>query len=55
MPGWFDIYGLDDSAPEDVEGFAESSARVNALIEAEVKAGTPLRKIAVCGFSQVTL
>jgi hypothetical protein len=36
MPGWFDIFGLDATAPEDAIGFADSSARVHALIDAEV-------------------
>jgi hypothetical protein len=36
MPGWFDIFGLDPSSPEDSAGFAESAERVHALIHKEV-------------------
>jgi hypothetical protein len=36
MPGWFDIFGLDPSSPEDSAGFAESADRVHALIHKEV-------------------
>ena len=53
MPGWFDLYGLDESSPEDVEGFAESSARIEGLIAHELSlARVPLSRIAICGFSQ---
>lgn len=52
MPGWFDLTGLSPDAPEDKEGFAESTARILHLIEKEVASGTPLGKIALGGFSQ---
>eukprot|EP00614_Pseudopedinella_elastica_P010706 CAMPEP_0172601202 /NCGR_PEP_ID=MMETSP1068-20121228/21371_1 /TAXON_ID=35684 /ORGANISM="Pseudopedinella elastica, Strain CCMP716" /LENGTH=202 /DNA_ID=CAMNT_0013402111 /DNA_START=117 /DNA_END=722 /DNA_ORIENTATION=- len=52
MPGWFDLYGLDPSSPEDVAGFEKSTARIMALINAEVQGGIPASRIAVCGFSQ---
>ena len=53
MPGWFDIYGLDPESPEDVEGFAEATARVEALIaQQEAQYGVPSSKVAVAGFSQ---
>ena len=53
MPGWFDIYGLEPSSPEDKEGFDEASARIEALIEIEEEHhGIPSSRVAVCGFSQ---
>ena len=51
MPGWFDIFGLEESSREDKAGFAESAQRITALIEQE-SLNVPLSRIAVCGFSQ---
>lgn len=50
--GWFDIYDLDENSPEDEEGFAESSKRINAFIQAEVDKGISPQNIVVAGFSQ---
>lgn len=52
MPGWFDIFGLSPTSPEDERGFAESSARVCALVEREIAHGIPANRIIVAGFSQ---
>ena len=52
MPGWSDIYGLDEDAVEDAPGFAESAARIMMLVENELEQGVPPEKIAICGFSQ---
>eukprot|EP01033_Poteriospumella_lacustris_P008686 gene8685-6247_t len=39
MPGWFDIYDLDEDSPEDADGFADTSKRINAFIQAEIDKG----------------
>jgi len=52
MPGWFDIFGLDQDSREDEAGFSESTRRIVSIIERESTQGVPLSKIAVCGFSQ---
>jgi hypothetical protein len=33
MPSWFDLYGLDPSAPDDVPGIAKAVARLNQIID----------------------
>ena len=53
MPGWSDIYGLDDKSPEDRDGFDLSVERINKLIQVEVDQGIDTEKIVVGGFSQV--
>lgn len=53
MPGWFDIVGLDSSAPEDAEGMAESSARVRRIMEKEMEeGGLGPEAVIIGGFSQ---
>jgi len=52
MPGWSDILGLSEDAPEDEAGFNESADRVGKLVEAELGKNISPRKIAVGGFSQ---
>nr|CAG4640862.1 EOG090X06CC [Eulimnadia texana] len=52
MPAWFDLKGLDLSAPEDMEGINRSTAFVHSLIEEEVKNGIPASRIMIGGFSQ---
>lgn len=52
MPGWFDIASLEADGKEDKPGFEESRRRLNAIIDGEIAAGVPPRKIVVGGFSQ---
>lgn len=53
MPGWSDIYGLDDRAAEDRSGFDLSVERINKMIQAELDQGIDPKRIVVGGFSQV--
>ncbi len=46
------IGGSGDRFSEPCEGLEASRARITGLIEAEIAAGTPASRIAVCGFSQ---
>lgn len=50
--GWSDIFGLDESAPEDAKGFASSADRINRIIQEEVDKGVAPSKIVIAGFSQ---
>jgi predicted esterase len=52
MPGWSDIYGLDETSAEDQAGFDLSADRVNKMIQAEVDGGINPSHIIVAGFSQ---
>lgn len=52
MPGWSDILGLSDDAPEDKAGFESSRSRIDALIQREVDQGVPPSRIVLAGFSQ---
>jgi len=50
--GWSDIYGLSSNDREDREGFDESAARVNTLLQQEIDKGIAPGRIVVAGFSQ---
>lgn len=52
MPSWFDIFGLDDTAPDDEAGIKRAAERVLRIVEAEVANGIPVERIVVGGFSQ---
>ncbi len=54
MPAWYDIRDLDLDAPErsDTDGLKGSVERVRRLIEEEVDAGVPSKRVVVAGFSQ---
>jgi lysophospholipase-2 len=52
MPGWFDIYDLDENSPEDTDGFADSTRRINHFIQSEIDKGVSPQRIVVGGFSQ---
>jgi predicted esterase len=52
MPGWSDIFGLNDDAPEDMAGFESSRARIDALVQREIDQGVPPSRIVLAGFSQ---
>eukprot|EP00171_Calliarthron_tuberculosum_P008169 IDg8169t1 len=49
MPSWFNLYGLDSNAPDDVEGIDAAVSRVDAIIAAT---GLPTERIVLAGFSQ---
>ena len=50
--GWSDIYGLTSNDKEDREGFDESAARVNTLVQQEIDKGISPSRIVIGGFSQ---
>ena len=52
MPGWTDIYGLSEDAPEDKEGFDKSAEAIMKLVDAEKAKGISPKSIAIGGFSQ---
>jgi len=52
MRAWYDIVSMDLGEKQDAEGIRFSATQLNALIEAEIKAGTPAEKIILAGFSQ---
>jgi predicted esterase len=52
LAGWSDIFGLSVSDREDREGFDESAARVNAIVQQEIDKGIDPRRIVLAGFSQ---
>ncbi len=53
MNSWYDMAGIGvKELREDVDGIEQSVAYIHALIDAEVKAGTPAERIIVGGFSQ---
>ena len=52
MRAWYDIVATDLGERQDAEGIKRSAVQLNALIEAEIKAGTPAEKIILAGFSQ---
>ncbi|CAM9926417.1 unnamed protein product [Discosporangium mesarthrocarpum] len=52
MPGWSDINGLSEDAPEDTEGFNKSTERVWAILQAERARGVDVGRMVVGGFSQ---
>jgi predicted esterase len=52
MPSWFDLYGLDDTAKDDVEGIKRAVERITRIIESEIANGVPTARIVVGGFSQ---
>lgn len=52
MRAWYDIKTIDFNHRADVQGVAESSDSVSALIEAEHAKGIPYDRIVIAGFSQ---
>ncbi|KAH0484488.1 MAG: uncharacterized protein KVP18_005092 [Porospora cf. gigantea A] len=49
---WFDIFSLDSTAREDLEGISRSRNRVSAIISHELELGVPNENIFVGGYSQ---
>lgn len=52
MRAWFDALGLTRGAGEDAIGLAESSARIDALLDAQRATGIDSRRLILAGFSQ---
>jgi len=49
---WYDIKSLTSRDEEDYNGLAETTERITAIIEKEVKGGIPASRIILGGFSQ---
>ena len=56
IAGWFDLYRVDRLLQGDVdhEGVTASKEYLNSLVEAELQAGLPPKRIVVGGFSQAS-
>ncbi|XP_034942529.1 acyl-protein thioesterase 2 [Chelonus insularis] len=52
MPSWFDLKTLEATGPEDEEGIQKAAEMVHGMIEKEVQAGIPTKRIVLGGFSQ---
>jgi lysophospholipase-2 len=52
MPSWYDLTGNPDRFQETCKGLVDSKARIDELINDELKAGMPPDRVVVCGFSQ---
>lgn len=52
MRAWFDLYGLDRDAREDVDGIKAARQAIGALVEREMRSGIPAENIVLAGFSQ---
>ena len=52
MRAWYDLYGLDWDAREDIDGLRAARHAVTELIEQENRRGIPAERIVLAGFSQ---
>src|SRR5690606_29799455 len=52
MRAWYDLYGLDRDAREDIDGLRAARHAVTELIEQENRRGIPAERIVLAGFSQ---
>ncbi|MFT0533235.1 alpha/beta hydrolase [Castellaniella hirudinis] len=52
MRAWYDLYGLDRDAREDVDGIRATRRDITALITREAERGIPRERIVLAGFSQ---
>ena len=52
MRAWYNIYTLERLDLEDEEGIKESEQDISALIQGELDAGIPTKRIILAGFSQ---
>lgn len=52
MRAWYDLYGLDRDAREDIDGLRAARHAVTELIERENQRGIPAERIVLAGFSQ---
>jgi len=51
MPSWYDLFGLDESSPEDTAGIINATKRIDAIIDA-LPESVPADRVVVAGFSQ---
>lgn len=49
---WFDVFGVDESSPEDEPNILAASDRITGLVAAEMARGMPAERVFVMGFSQ---
>jgi phospholipase/carboxylesterase len=52
MRAWYDLYGLGEGFPQDVDGLRQSAGQVRALVRRETERGVDARRIVLAGFSQ---
>lgn len=52
MRAWYDLYGLNRDAHEDIDGIRATRQAVTALITREAERGVPREHIVLAGFSQ---
>jgi phospholipase/carboxylesterase len=52
MRAWYDIRGLDRNAVHDEPGIRAAATLIDGLIDVQVTAGVPRRRIVLAGFSQ---
>ncbi len=52
MPGWYDIFGMEPSSPQDEPGILSSHALIESYIEREERRGVPPERVLLAGFSQ---
>ncbi|HHB11813.1 MAG TPA: carboxylesterase [Chromatiales bacterium] len=52
MRAWFDLYGLDPEAREDIPGLETARRQIEALVAHEIERGIPAERIVLAGFSQ---
>jgi lysophospholipase-2 len=51
MPSWFDLFSINENAPEDVEGIKSATEYIHSLIKKEIDSGVNPKKIVIGGFS----
>lgn len=52
MRAWYDLYSLEFDGNDDLVGIVQAKQYITALIEQEIAAGIPAKKIILAGFSQ---
>ncbi|BAP55429.1 phospholipase/carboxylesterase [Thioploca ingrica] len=52
MPGWYDVFGMDLTVQQDVQGIRESEQIVHHYLAQEIEQGISTQRIVLAGFSQ---
>lgn len=52
MPGWYDVFGMDLTVQQDVQGICESEQLVRHYLAQEIEQGISTQRIVLAGFSQ---
>jgi len=52
MRAWYDIFGLDNSSKQDIQGIGRAQLQIEALIAQEQQRGIRAERIVLAGFSQ---